>query len=313
MVVFFVKNFSSIIFVFLIIFLISTDVNARGYKVNDIVEKQFIMNKKFKLNLPEGEWIVADRDLDNYYNLASKVYSLVRLENNLAVEWIQIAEMKTIGVPEHLINRALLTVLFANKYDGCYERPEYFVVNVYKRGNTHNCLVIDHSDVFKDFYTPDDPDNTNAQLKKWIRDNDVQLPSVGLSSFHSYFSRLAGGRWYLLQYGIDPNILNAPNNKFISEENSEYHKNNISNYPEHQKIMQKWVSISAKRHIEFEDIIKVKERHKLDLNSLLPSTSVSSKNLSNDILDQLKKLNDLYKGGVLTKDEFEKAKKKILN
>ena len=27
----------------------------------------------------------------------------------------------------------------------------------------------------------------------------------------------------------------------------------------------------------------------------------------------LKKLNDLYKSGVLTKDEFEKAKKKILN
>ena len=77
--------------------------------------------------------------------------------------------------------------------------------------------------------------------------------------------------------------------------------------------MKKWLSISAKRHIEFENIIKIKERHKLDLNSLSPSASVSNKNLSNDILDQLNKLNDLYKSGILTKDEFKKAKKKILN
>jgi hypothetical protein len=34
---------------------------------------------------------------------------------------------------------------------------------------------------------------------------------------------------------------------------------------------------------------------------------------SNNIVDKLNKLNDLYKSGVLTKEEFEKAKKKILN
>ena len=36
-------------------------------------------------------------------------------------------------------------------------------------------------------------------------------------------------------------------------------------------------------------------------------------NQSEDTVEQLKKLNDLYKSGVLTKYEFEKAKKKILN
>tara|TARA_B100000401_G_C52730560_1_gene683321 strand:+ start:64 stop:1098 length:1035 start_codon:yes stop_codon:yes gene_type:complete len=34
---------------------------------------------------------------------------------------------------------------------------------------------------------------------------------------------------------------------------------------------------------------------------------------SNEVVGQLEKLNDLYKSGVLTKEEFEKAKKKILN
>ena len=291
----------------------SAEVNAKRYKVNDVIENQFVMNKKFKLNLPEGKWTFVRSHGDNYYGIASNIYSIVRLENNLAVEYIEIAEMKTAGVFESLVNQAIYEALFKNKYDGCYERPEYFVVKVYKKGSTHNCLVIDHSDVHKDFFTPDDREVSNAGVKKWIRDNNIQLPRVGLSSFHAYFSRLAAGKWYLLSYTIDPKILNAPKNKFISEETSEYHKNNISNYPEHQKIMQKWVSISAKRHIEFENIIKIIERHKLDLSVLSPSNSLSTKNLSSDILDQINKLNDLFKSGVLSKDEFEKAKKKILN
>ena len=37
------------------------------------------------------------------------------------------------------------------------------------------------------------------------------------------------------------------------------------------------------------------------------------KEQSNEISNQIEKLNDLYKSGVLTKEEFEKAKKKILN
>jgi hypothetical protein len=294
----------------ILMLLFSAEVNAKRYKVNDVIENQFVMNKKFKLNLPEGKWTVIRSHGDNYYGLASKIYLLVRLENNLAVEYIEIAEMKTAGIFESLVNQAIYEALFKNKYDGCYERPEYFVVKVYKKGSTHNCLVIDHSDVHKDFFTPDDREVSNAGVKKWIRDNNIQLPKVGLSSFHAYFSRLAAGKWYLLSYGIDPKILNAPKNKFISEETSEYHKNNISNYPEHQKIMQKWVSISAKRHIEFENIIKMIERHKLDLSALSPPNSLSTKNLSSDILDQINKLNDLFKSGVLSKDEFEKAKKK---
>ena len=295
------------------LFLINNEVNAKKYKVNDIVENQFIINKNFKLNLPKGKWIVVDKDIDFYYGLASKVYSLIRIENNAAVEWIEIGEMKTAGVLETYVNQAIYQAIFKNKYDGCYERPEYFILKVYKKGSTHNCLVVDHSDVHKDFYTPDDPEISNARLKKWIRDNKIKIPRVGLASFHAYFSRLASGKWYLLSYGIDPKILNAPKNKFISEETSEYHKNNISNYPEHQQIMDKWVSISARRHIEFENIIKSLDRHKLDLTVLSPYSTKLNKNLSIDVLDQLNKLNDLYKSGALSKDEFIKAKKKVLD
>ena len=40
---------------------------------------------------------------------------------------------------------------------------------------------------------------------------------------------------------------------------------------------------------------------------------MKKKSKTNKIIDQLESLNELYKSGVLTKEEFEKAKKKILN
>ena len=172
---------------------------AKKYRLNEVISGKFNLNKKFELNLPEGKWIVVNARQESYYGLFSKLYSLVKLENNAAVEWIQIAEMHTAGIYEDIVNQAIYEAIFKNKYDGCYERPEYYVVEVYKKGSTHNCFRVGHSDVQKDFYSPDDPEVSNAELKKWIRDNNIEIPKVGLDSFHAYFSRLAAGKWYLLQ------------------------------------------------------------------------------------------------------------------
>jgi hypothetical protein len=38
-----------------------------------------------------------------------------------------------------------------------------------------------------------------------------------------------------------------------------------------------------------------------------------TKKMSNSLIDQLQMLKDLFKDGVLTKEEFTKAKKKLLN
>ena len=35
--------------------------------------------------------------------------------------------------------------------------------------------------------------------------------------------------------------------------------------------------------------------------------------MNEDVVQQLKDLNEMYKSGALTKEEFEKAKKKLLN
>jgi len=295
--------------------LLCGNIYAKTYQVDDVVEVEFIINKSFQIKLPSGKWIVAERSTEYYYGLTSKVYSLIRLENNKAIEAIEIAEMKTAGVYENAVNQAIYMALFKNKYDGCYARPEYTVVKFYAKGSSHNCFWLGHSDIYNDLFTPDDPDlmTANTQIKRWIKKNNVELPKVALFSNHTYFSRLKGGNWYALSYMIDPKVLGAPKNRYITEDTSEYHRNNIENYPEHKKIMKKWISTSAQRHIDFENSINALKRHRLDLNDLLPVKNDQKNELSLNIAEQLKSLGDLFKSGVITKKEFDNAKKKLLN
>ena len=290
-------------------------VKAQSYKVNEIVEDKFFISKKFVIDLPKGQWVIAEKSSEYYYGLRSKNYSLLRLENKKAVEGIEIAEMHTAGIYEWIVNQAIYEAMFKNKFDGCYERPEYSIVRFFRKGSTHDCFWAGHFDVYKELFTPEDPDlrTANAQLRRYIKKNKIELPKVALFSNHSYFSRLRAGKWYLISYQIDPKILGGPKNKFVTEESSEYHKNNIENYPEHKKIMEKWISLSAKRHKDFENSINALDRHKLDLDDLITAEVVANTDSSKDISSQLQKLYELYKNGVLSKKEFEKAKKKLLN
>jgi hypothetical protein len=304
------------IFFISIIFLstINFKVYAKTYKIDDTIEDVFIINNKFKINLPKGKWILAEKSNYDYY-ISNKIFTLLRIENNKVKEAISITEWKTAGVHEDIVNDALLEILFKNKYDGCYEKPEYTVLKLYKKGSSHNCFWVGHHDLIKHIYNPDNPElrTANTQLKMWLKQNNVSLPKVALYSEHSYFSRLKLGKWFYVVFIADPKIFNAPDNKFIEENMSEYHKHNIDNYPEHKKIMEKWISISAQRHIDFENSIGVLNKHKLSLIKLSPSTKTINENSSNDIVNQIKKLNELYKAGVINIDEFEKAKKKLLN
>jgi len=90
----------------------NSEVIAQKYRVNDVVENKFIINKKFQIDLPSGEWIVVEKDNDFYYGLTSKVFSLVRLENNRVIEGIEIGVMKTAGIYEHYVNGAIIEALF---------------------------------------------------------------------------------------------------------------------------------------------------------------------------------------------------------
>ena len=287
------------------------------YKTGQEVEGQIFFSKKVKIDLPEGKWIIAARQLYNYHGLNLEEYILVKTENNEFLEGVRVGQFQLAGIVEARINTALYEILFKDKYDGCYERPEYFVLEFYTKGSSHNCFWVMHEEVNK-LYNPDDPAlrGANRLIKKWLKDNSIKLPKITLGSDHSYFSRLTGGTWFMVGYSANPKIFDAPKNKFYTEESSEYHKYNIEKFPEHKKTMQKWISISAERHKRFEENVNARNSNKLDLNNYYSGKIKPKDNknkLSSEVISQIKQLNDLYKAGVLTKEEFEKAKKKILN
>ena len=230
---------------------------------------EFVVNKYLKTKLSSGEWYLAVKERDSYYGLWFDAYTLAKIENELVTELIFIGVADVAGVYESYVNEAVHEIVFKNKHDGCYERPEYYLLELYKRGNSVNCLTVSHLDTNKELNFPDDPTVSYAQLKKWLKDNNLILPKVMLSSHHLYFSRLSRGQMLEIQYITDPKLLNSPKiNKFL-EETSEFHKNNIDNFPGHKKIMDNWISIAAKRHREFEKNVKIRKHHALDLNKYL--------------------------------------------
>ena len=132
---------------------------------------------------------------------------------------------------------------FKDKHDGCYERPEYFLLKLYRKGSTFNCMIVRHMDVTKELNSPDGPQGKAAAsaYNYWIKKKSLNYPKIMLESHHTYFSRLTGGTWHTVKRFINPKLLNAPQSKFFSEETSEYHKLNISQFPDHQQTMSKWI------------------------------------------------------------------------
>ena len=301
-------------FLFLICFNYLSFVNAKTYRIGTTLEKNIKFSKSLILPLSDGKWEVVDRFVDSYAFIHGKETWIVRLENKEIMEMILVAKLILSGTNMGEIDSAVNEIIFKDKYDGCYERLEYFLVKVYKRGGTHNCLVVRHLDFNKEIYTPDDPseNGSSARFKKWISDNSILIPPIVFSSLHSYFSRLRGGDWYYIRYIANPKILNSPKINFLTEESSEFHRVNIQRYPKHKVIMDKWISLSAKRHQFLEKIYKAKENHLLNLNKYIIQNGEEGEN-NEDLTESLKQLNELYKSGAITKEEFKKAKEKILN
>ena len=285
------------------------------YKTGETFEKEIKFTTKFVLPLSEGKWQVVDR-YSYFYYFPFKGNAIARLENNELMELISVEKASLAGEATGAIDQAVNEIIFKNKYDGCYERPEYYLVEVFSKGGTHNCMVINHLDTKKELFTPDDPETTYGQLKKWLIEESIIIPPISFDSFHSYFSRLNKGEWYVVQYMANPKIFNSPKINYISEEGSEFNKANIDRFPEHKITMEKWISISAKRHQYLEKLFNSKEHHLLNLDKYILEIDIDKTKAagkSKILIEDLKNLNELYRSGAITKEEFKKAKEKILN
>ena len=302
-----------------------SEANAKKYRVNEIVENNFFINKKTKLNLPKGKWVVSEVSYKSVEGIKNKRITLAKIKDNKLTEIISVFEWNTQSLNDsrykYLVDEVIYKALFGNRADSCYEKQEYSIIKFYKKGSAHNCFWVGHYDLKKYIYETEvfyiypgisDLRTEKNNFKRWLKKNQIILPSVALYSQHSYFSRLTKGKWFGLTHIVDPKILNAPETRFTTVDSSEYHKNNINTYPQHKEIMKNWISMSTKRHINFENSIKINKKHKLDLSDISLIKISKTNKTSDNVVDELQVLTDLFKNGLLTKEEFIKAKKKLL-
>ena len=188
----------------------------------------------------------------------------------------------------------------------------------YKKGAAHNCLIVKHFDVQRELYGSDyDEDRVfTAGIRQWAKKNNIKLPDIYLWDEHWFFSMPVRDQWILVLHAETPESFADYKIKFTTRDTSEFHPDIITQYPKAKKIMENFKKIAAKRHKNFEETVGAKKRHLLDLSQLISDNAhqKNSKNKSGkNIVAELKTLNELYKSGALTKEEFEKAKKKILS
>ena len=291
---------------------------ADYFKIGQEIENEFRFTKKISFPLEPGIWTVVRKSGWFYGPIRVRLIGIALMDNDKIVSIREFQEGVLSGSYQSELNTALYEYFYLDKYDGCYERTEYTLVKLYTKGSSTNCLTVAHMDMKKTIYTPDDPRTSinTISYRKFLKENNIKLPDIMLDSWHAYFSRTVSSNLYTVAYFDNPLYFNGPKHKFSTEDTSEYHPSNINKHPKFKKYMDEFIKISAARHMEFEKIVSAKTHHKLDFSSIGIDNKKKTKVKTLKNNDMIKQLNDLKKlldEGVITQDEFTKAKKKILN
>ena len=273
--------------------------------------------KKLKVDLPEGKWEYIRQSSWWYGGFGFSCKSFILKDGRIFKSLMSMCEMRTGGKYLGWLAKGLNKYYKRGDYDSCTLRPEYYYANLYIRGTSSNCFRVRHIDFDKEMNRPDDPQSAGGIrpiLRRWIKENDIEEPKILLSVIHEYFAPIVMDNGPGVYFMINPEVYGGPKNKYFTEETSEYHRNNIDKHPEFKKFIDQFTSMSAKRHKEFEIQWRAKDRHKLDLSDvILDEKDIVSVESNTDVVKRLNDLKELLEAGVLTKEEFEKAKKKLLN
>ena len=313
------KNLLGLLVLFVSYFL--TNVDSSASKIGKIYENE-LRFKKLNIDLPpNGEWRHIKTYQNNIHGVAFKSYFLAQVKENKVSRLLEVLSVDTQGSYPTEANMFFNSLLYKpNRDRGCVKRLQYYVFKLYKKGLATNCFIVRNWEVNKELYKPPiinvDYINMNYApgiIRNYIEKNNIDLPTMMLRSEHYYYSRT---KLFWVFRMIDPEINSGFKTKFNTEDTSEYFPSNISKYPDKKKYMDDWVKLAATRHQIFEKQLKVKSDHKLDLSeygTIEPIKETETTISSSSISDHLNKLNNLYKEGAITKEEFEKAKKQVLN
>ena len=269
------------------------------YKVGDIIENEVVFGKRDKFPLPPGKFTVGVIHKKQKFN----DIMLYQEDENGVVRWA----VQVMGT-----GSTQWESWKAPKW--CKRTNVYFIKK--KIGNkTYACWMVNHSrsDI-----------GANKGFWKEVRDYEIanrkKTPDIFVYSLNTYAKR---SKLYEWSYYYNPELDGVPKPKSLEWDTNEFHMQRVMNYPKHEAFLKKFISISAELRDRFNQLNKVKGKTSLDASTYITQASINTgsgsenKNVttgsSKNITQQIKELNELYESGVLTKEEFEKAKKKLLN
>ena len=161
----------------------------------------------------------------------------------------------------------------------------------------------------------------NKGFWKKVRDyelsNNMKTPDIFVYSHHSYAK---GSKLYESQYYYNPELDGVPKPKSLEWDTNEFHLQRVMDYPKHEEFLKKYISVTASLVDRFNQLNKVKGSLTLDASTLITQASInvgSSEAIKEvpkgNIVEQIKQLKELMDAGAITQEEFDKAKKKLLN
>ena len=166
----------------------------------------------------------------------------------------------------------------------------------------------------------------NKGFWKEVRDyeiaNDIKTPDIFVYSKHNYAK---GSRLYESEYYYNPELDGVPKPKSLEWDTNEFHMQRVMNHPKHEEFLKKYISISANLVDRFNKLNKVKGALTLNPEENFTQASINVEKAGTkkvkkstdankgDIVGQIKGLKELLDAGAITQDEFDKAKKKLLN
>ena len=269
------------------------------YKPGDIVQGEVIYGKKDTFKLPPGEFIVGV----NHKKQEFKSLMLYQIDEKSGyVRWAI-----------SLLATGSTQWDYWPSPDWCKRTNVYFIQK--KIGNMkYSCWMVNHSrsdiSANKGYW---------AKVREYEIENKIRTPDIIVYSQYEYSK---GSKLWGALYFYNPELDGIPKPESKEWDTNEFHKQRVMNYPKHEEFLKKYISVSASFVDEFNETHKIKSSSKYALNAKEylsnTSTKVSSETtLSNtsegSVVDQLNSLKELLDAGALTKEEFEKAKKKILN
>ena len=297
------KNLFIKLFSIIFILICSTSIAFSKWKYNpgDIVQGEIIFGKKDKFKLPPGEFTVGVIAREKEF----KDIMLYQVDDNSGfVRWSL-----------HLYATGRTEWEWWNPPEFC-ERTNVYFIKQAKANKAYSCWMVNHSrsdiGANKGFW---------AKVREYEIANKLKNADILVYSSYEYSK---GSKLWGWSYFYNPELDGVPKAVNLEWDTSEFHKQRVMNYPKHEEFLKKFINISASYVDEFNRNRKIKDSSKLSLKvkeNLSGSVSINSgssvktskKAKEGSVVEELKSLKDLLDSGAITKDEFDKAKKKLLN